>query len=147
MPHTAVRLLVLFAATAVLAACGQEAKPVAAKTDGDQIAVREAVADFLVAFAVGDGEAACSLMTDEAIAGVVEDGVERSAEEAFEVCADVIDDLGEFLEPEEREQLENPEFTSVEVTGNSALVGVTYDDTQIELERTDEGWRLAEGIE
>jgi ketosteroid isomerase-like protein len=158
-PSSALRragsMLAGLAVTALLAGCGGAAepeatastpKPKSSQASEDEAAVKAVVSDFMTAFAAGDGDAACTLMTDQAIADVVDDGQERSAEEAFQLCADTVGTLGEFLEGEEREQAENPEFTSVSVDGDTAQVGVTFDDATLTLERADDGsWLLAEG--
>lgn len=151
------RVAVLFAiATLSAAGCGGaaepkvDAKPVAEKETSkkDAAEIRDVVTQYMAAFAAGDGEAACNLMTEEALAGIVEDGKERTAEEAFEQCVEMIDGMSEFLEPEEIEQLKHPKFKSVKVNGDSAVVEAVPADGPAKLAYTEEyGWLLDGSID
>ncbi|MDA0184509.1 hypothetical protein OJ997_29665 [Solirubrobacter phytolaccae] len=146
------RTAVLIATALVAAGCGSaepevEAKRVAAKP-GAEAAVKKVVKRYMAAFAAGKGENACNLLTDEAVAGVVDDGKKRTAEEAFTLCADTITNLSDILEPSERKQLRHPKFTSVKIKGRTAVIRVTITDDPLELKYTDDyGWLIAGGLD
>jgi hypothetical protein len=143
------RTAVLIAFACLAAGCGAtevEAKPAAAK-QSPKSAVRKVVKQYLAAVAAGDGEAACTFLTDETVAAVVDDGKTRTADESLELCADTISTLSELLEPGERKQLNRPKFTSVKVTGRSATVRVAFIDDKVKLTYTDDhGWLIADAV-
>ena len=141
----------------VLAACGSSATPPANPdalsvgvqvpgdgASGDAAAVGAAVTGFMTAFAAGDGQKACSLMGDAAVAGVVQDGADRTVDEAFALCADTVKTLGELMDDADREQLRNVKLSDVTVDGDSASAKISYGGETVELERSDEGWRLSD---
>lgn len=155
-----VALAVAVACATVFAACGSSARTPEAKHqvstaaqipgdgpsggEADSAAVEAAVGDFMTAFAAGNGEKACALMTDKAVAGVVDDGKDRTVDEAFDTCIDAVEMFSEVMDDADRAQLRDAEFTDTKVDGDTATVTVSVDGSTIELERSDEGWLLAE---
>ncbi|HWK26582.1 MAG TPA: hypothetical protein VNS09_08470 [Solirubrobacter sp.] len=164
MPKLAVDRLTLFAllgTVGALAACGSSesrdpsAPKVAAATDvqvpgdgdgggakADVADVQAAVSSYMSAVADGDGEAACDQMTEEAVAGVVDDGKKRDADAAYRLCAETIGSLASIMDDADRAGLREAKFEKTEIDGDTATVVVSIGDGPVELVRTEDGWLL-----
>jgi hypothetical protein len=75
---------------------------------------------------------------------VVHDSADRTVDEAFALCADTVKTLGELMDDADREQLRNVKLSDVTVDGGSASAKLSDGGDTVELERSEDGWRLSD---
>lgn len=126
----------MLAAAIALAGCGGDDKPA-----DDQTAARDAVTSFTKAFAAGDGDKACSLLTAAAQTAFVNRAkVATGATKCPEVMQRVAQLAGESVTG----PLSKATVGDVKVTGNTATTTLSASghSTLVTLSKEDGEWKL-----
>jgi hypothetical protein len=109
---------------------------------GPEEEVRKAVRDYLTAIASGNGERACSTLTNEAQERIVEEVTAAFAEPGELGCGDAIQELSADIAPEVKPVLLNPKVEKVSIQGDRATAEVQKLAEPTTLERIREDWRI-----
>lgn len=122
-------LTALVLAAAVLGACGG---------GGEEEDIEAVVSDFSAALLDTDGPKACALLTEAAIE-------ELTQQPEVAACEKAVDGAGEPTD-DDRENLEDPEVTDIEVDGDTATAQVTATgeegESRTRFRRVDGDWKI-----
>jgi hypothetical protein len=142
-------LLVVTSTAVALSACGGDGGDSTAGTSSssgdDREAVTAVVNDYTNAFADGDFDKACDLLSDDS-----RDQIEQAAKEELDVegCSDALEKVTGALDDKTREALRGLSVTSVQIDGDRAVVKTKLAESGEETDpavvvKEDGEWRLA----
>jgi hypothetical protein len=113
----------------IASACGEDEK-----SDPDQ--VKEVVSDFYAALADGDGAKACDLVTGSAEARL---SLRRSS------CEEAVNQAGERLDDDLKEELRKIEVKDIKVEGDEATCTATANRVaRLELKKQGGDWKITD---
>lgn len=108
---------------------------------GDIEQAQDAVRDYVVGIADGDGDRSCGRMSNEAQEQLTDEVAEQEPQRGIDSCEEAVERLGELLADEDRVSLRDPQI-DVTLNRDKAIASVKDGPSDVTVIKVDGEWLI-----